>query len=55
MRRTMLAVAAAVALGTATIATGAMAAPHGRWGGHPGFGGHPGGFAFRGGRGWGGG
>jgi hypothetical protein len=39
MRKTMLAVAAAIALGTATIATGAMAAPHGGGGGHWGGGG----------------
>jgi hypothetical protein len=66
MRSTMLAIAAAVALGTATVATGAMAAPpHFRAGpmSHPGpspgiahagpgpgFS-HPGGYAFRGRRG----
>jgi hypothetical protein len=33
MRKTMLAVAAAVVLGTATMTTGAMAAPHGHFGG----------------------
>lgn len=37
MRKTMLAIAAAVALGTATMTTGAMAAPHGHFGGHGGF------------------
>jgi hypothetical protein len=56
MRKTMLAVAAAIALGTASIATGAVAAPHGGGGhvGHIGGGLHGGG--YRGGwhGGWGG-
>ena len=60
MRSKMIAMAAAIVLGTATMATGAMAAPH--MGGHPGGGGfaspggHPGGgFAFHGGPGFRGG
>jgi hypothetical protein len=64
MRKTMLAIAAAVALGAATLSTGALAAPHGMGGpggfgggprggfsggmSHPGGWGHPGGFAFHG-------
>jgi hypothetical protein len=61
MRRTMLAIAAAIGLGAATLATGALAAPRmgghpGGWGhtggwGHSGGWGHPGGFAFHGPRG----
>jgi len=48
MRKTIIAIAAALALGAATTVTGAMAAPHGG-GGHGGGGGHFGGGHFGGG------
>jgi hypothetical protein len=44
MRKTMLAIATSVVLATSTLATGAMAAPHGHFGGH--FGGFHGGPGF---------